>query len=73
MALVAKNPPANAGDLRETGSISGPGRSPGEGHGHPLQPFYLGNPMDRGPWQATAPGVAKSWTQPNRFSTHALL
>ena len=45
----------------------GSGRSPGEGNGNPLQYSCLGNPMDRGAWQATAHGVAKSWTQ---LSTH---
>ena len=39
------------------------GRSPGEGHGNPLQYSYLENPMDRGAWWATVHGVAKSWTQ----------
>ena len=53
---VVKNPPANAGD---TGSIPGSGRSPGEGNGNPLQYSCLGNPMDRGAWQATVHGVAK--------------
>ena len=37
MAQMVKNPPANAGDLRDTGSVPGSGRSPGEGHGNPLQ------------------------------------
>ena len=55
---VVKSLPANAGD---TGSILGSGRSPGEGNGNPLQYSCLGNPMDRGTWQATAHGVAKSW------------
>ena len=48
---VAKNLPANAGDA---GSIPGLGRSPREGNGNPLQYSWLGNPMDRGAWQATA-------------------
>ena len=48
MALVVKNLPANAGDIRDTGSIPGSERSPGEGNGNPLQYFYLENPMDRG-------------------------
>ena len=47
---VVKNPPANAG---RAGSIPGLGRSPGEGNGNPLQCSCLGNPMDRGAWQAT--------------------
>ena len=54
---VVKNLPASAED---TGLIPGLGRSPGEGNGNPLQYFCLGNPMDRGAWRATVPGVAKS-------------
>ena len=49
------------GDLRDVGSISGPGRSPGEEHGNPLS--ILGNPMDRGPWGATVHRVSKSRIQ----------
>ena len=60
MALVLKNPPANAGDIKDMGSISGPGRSPGGGPGNPLQYFCLENPMHRGAWQAIVHGVAKS-------------
>ena len=56
---VVKNSPASAGDVREVGSISGSGRSPGEGNGNPLQYSVLGNPMDRGAWQATVHGVTK--------------
>jgi len=52
-----KNPPANAGDLS---SIPVSGRSPGEGNGNLLQHSCLGNPKDRGAWQATIHGVAKS-------------
>ena len=48
VALVVKNPPANAGDARDTGSIPGSGRSFGEGYGNPLQYSCLKNPMDRG-------------------------
>ena len=59
MVLVVKNPPANAGDTRDTGSIPGLGRSPGRGHGNPLQYSCLKNPMDREAWQATMHGVAK--------------
>ena len=50
VALVVKNLLANAGDIRDTGSIPGPGRSPGEGNGNPLQYSCLENPMDRGAW-----------------------
>ena len=46
---VVKNPPANAGDARDAGSISGSGRSPGGGHGNPLKYSCLENPMDRQP------------------------
>ena len=57
-----KNPPANAGDTRNAGSVPGLGRPSGEGNGNPLQYSCLGNPIDRGAWQATVHGVAKSWT-----------
>ena len=57
---AVKNPPANAGDVA---SISGQGRSPGEGNGNPLQYSCLGNPMDRGAWWVTVQGVAKSLTR----------
>ena len=53
VALVVKNLPANVGDVRDSGLISGLRRSPGGGPGHPLQCSCLGNPMDRGAWQAT--------------------
>ena len=52
--------PANAGDLRDVGLIPGLGRSPGGGHGNPLQYSCLENPMDRGAWWAMVHGVAKS-------------
>ena len=58
-SLVVKNLPATAGDV---GSIPGLGRSPGEGNGNLLQYACLGNPMDRGAWQATVQGVAESDT-----------
>ena len=48
VALMVKNPPANAGDVRDMGSIPGLGRSPGGGNGNPLQCACLENPMDRG-------------------------
>ena len=50
---MVMNPPANAGDVRDVVSVPGLGRSPGGGHGNPLQYSYLENPMDRGAWQAT--------------------
>ena len=68
--LVVKNLPANAGDVRDLGSIHGSGRSPGGGHGNPLQYSYLDNPMDRGAWQATIHRVTKTRTWLKQPSTH---
>ena len=62
VALVVKNPPANAGDIRDTGLIPVSGRSPGGGHGNPLQYSCLENPMNRGAWQAAVHGFTKSQT-----------
>ena len=56
----SKESACNAGDR---GWIPGLGRSPGEGHGNPLQYSCLENPMDRGAWWATDHGVTKSWIQ----------
>ena len=53
---MVKNSPANVGDVRDTGSIPGLGRFPGEGYGNPLQYSSLENPMDREAWQATVHG-----------------
>ena len=64
-----KNPPANAGDARDAGSIPGLGRSFGGGNGNPLQYSCLGNLMDREVWRATFQWVTKSQT---RLSTHSL-
>ena len=63
MVLVVKNPPANAGDVRDADLIPGLGRSLGGGHGNPLLYSFLENPLDRGAWWATVHGVTKSWTQ----------
>ena len=57
---AGKESACNAGDLS---SIPGLGGSPGEANGHPLQYYCLGNPMDRGVWQAIVHWVTKSWTQ----------
>ena len=62
---VVKNPPANEGDM---GSIPGLGRSPGEGNGNPLQYSCLGNPMDRGAWQAIVHEVAKELDMTERLN-----
>ena len=56
------NSPANAGDVKDMGSIPGSGRFPGGGHGNPPQYSYLENLMDRGAWWATIHGVSKSQT-----------
>ena len=58
---MVKNLPANAADIRDRGLIPGSRRSPGEGHGKPLQYSSLENPMDRKAWQDTARRVAKNW------------
>ena len=60
---MVKKLPANAGDLRDIGSIPGLGRSLGKGNGKPLQYSCLENTMDRGAWRATVHGAAQSWTQ----------
>ena len=59
MVPGVKNTPANAGDLRDVGSVLGLVRSPRGGHGNPLQYSYLENPMDRGGWWATVHGVTE--------------
>ena len=56
---MIKNPLASAGDIRDSDSIPGSGRSPGEGHGNPLQYPCLENPMDRGAQRASLQRVAE--------------
>ena len=65
---MVKNPPANAGDIRDANSIPGKGRSPGRGRGNPLQYSCLKNSMDRGVWRATVHRVAHSQTQLKQIS-----
>ena len=60
VALGVKNPPTNAGDVRDVCLIPGLGGAPGGGHGNPLQYSCLENPMDKGSWQATVHRVAES-------------
>ena len=67
---MIKNPPANAGDIRDSGLSPGSGRSPGEGHGNPLQYPFLENPMDRRAQWATVHGTAESQTRLKRLSMH---
>ena len=63
VVLMENNPPANAGDVGDGGSIPGSGRPPGGGHGNSFQCSCLENPMDRGSWQATVHGIPKSQTK----------
>ena len=67
---MVKNLPANAGDLGDTGSIPGWGRSPGGGHDNPLQCSCMKNPKDREAWQATVHRVAKNQTRPKGLGVH---
>ena len=67
---MVKNLPADAGDIRDAGSVLGSGRSPGEGNGNPLQYSCLENPMDRRAWWATVCGVTESQTRLKRLSVH---
>ena len=71
VALVVKNPPANAREARGMGSIPRLGRSLGGGHSNPLRCSCLENLMDRGGWPITVHGVAKSQTRLSHF--HALI
>ena len=59
LALVVKNSPANAGNVRDAGLIPGSGKSPGGQHVNPLQRSSLENPLDRGAWWAAVHGVAE--------------
>ena len=68
---MVKNPPANARDISDVGSIPGSGRSPGEGNGNPLHYSCLENSMARGACQASiVHGIAKSQTRLKQLSTH---
>ena len=58
-------------DLRDSGLSSGSGRSPGGGHGNPLQYSYLGNPINRGVWWAMVCRVTKNQTRLKQLSMHA--
>ena len=59
MALAVKNLPANAGSIRDVGTVPGSGRFPGEGHGNPLHYSCVENPLARGAWWAIVHGVAR--------------
>ena len=71
--LVVKNLPANAGDIRDMGSIPGFGISPGEGHGNPLQYSCLENPMDRGAWWVTVHGSQRVGYSCSGLARHSML
>ena len=73
MAQEVKNLPANAGDIRDSSSIPGSGRSPGKGNGNPLQYSFLENPMDRGAWWATVHVVIVRHTQDLRLISITVL
>ena len=66
-AILVLYPSANAGVVRDTGSVLGLGRFPGGGNGNPLWYSCLENPMDRGDWQVTIHTVAGSQTQPKQL------
>ena len=72
MVLVLKNLSANAGDIRDAGSIPGSGRSSEGGNGNPLHYSCLENPMDRGAWRATVHRVIRSQTWMKWLSTALL-
>ena len=70
MVLVVKNPPVNAGDIRDMNLIPDWGRYPGGGHGNPVQYSCLENPKDRVAWKGAVHRVTKNWTQLKQLSTH---
>ena len=69
VALVVKNPHANAGELRDAGSIPGSGRTPGEGHGNLLQYSCLKNPMDRRAMGRTESDMPATWKLPHMHAS----
>ena len=73
MALVVKNPPANAGDGRDAGWIPGWRRSPGGGQSNPLQYSCMENPMNRGVWWTIVHGVTKTWTPLKQLNTQHMV
>ena len=72
VALVVRNRPVNAGDVRDMGLIPGSGWSPGGRHGNPLQYSCLETPMDTGAWRATIHRVTKSRIRLKQLSTHSV-
>ena len=72
VVLIVKNTPANAGDMRDAGSVPGLGRSPGVGNGNPLQCSFLENPMDRGTWRAIIHRIAQSQSQLSDLAQYSI-
>ena len=70
MALMVKNLPANVGEVRDVGLIPGLGRTPGGGHGNPLQYSCQENPMDRGAWQAPQGHKGSDTTEATQHAAH---
>ena len=70
VVLVVKNLPANAGEVRDMGSVLGSGRYHEEGHGNPLQCSCLENPTDKEPGRLPSMSIEKRWTRLKQFSTH---
>ena len=71
MPLVLKNPPANAGDTGDVGSIPGSGGCPGVGNDNALQYSCWKNSTDRGAWWTTVNGIMKRWTLLSTHMAHA--
>ena len=67
---MVKNPPANAGDIRDGDSVPELGRCPGRGNGNPIRYSCMEHPMDRGAWRATVGMIGKSWTTTEAASLH---
>ena len=72
VALAVKNPPSNAGNIKDSSLIPGLGRSPEDGYGNPPQHSCLENPMNRGAWWTTVHRVTKSWTRLKQLSMHTI-
>ena len=72
MVLAVKNPPANAGDIRDVGLISGAGRSPGGGNGNPLQYSFLENPWTEEPGVLHGDPLENPWGRKGSDTTEQL-
>ena len=72
MAVLVKNPLANAGDIKDMGSVPGLGRPHRGGHGNLFQYSCLENPVDRGAWYTIVHSVTKSQTQLKQLNIHTV-